>query len=52
MPFQRDCTPADVRSVLAAAGRDARTHLAATHARVLKHLGATSPYLVPRVWDG
>ena len=51
VPFQRDCAPADARALLAAAGKDLALRLAATHARVAKHLGATSPYLVGEVWD-
>ncbi len=48
--FQAGCQAADVRVLLADSLRAPQKKLAAMHARVKKHLGATAPALAAAVW--
>ena len=49
--FQLQFQPADVRALLASTTAGLDKKLGAVYQRVLKHLAATSPYLVEQVWD-
>eukprot|EP00887_Chlorella_sp_A99_P005461 scaffold1.g5461.t1 len=49
--FQQHFTPGEVRQLLSAAGSGLDKRVGATRARVRKHLGASSPYLVDEVWE-
>lgn len=49
--LQPQFQPAEARQLLAAAGSGLDKRLVQEHQRILKHLAATSPHLVERVWQ-